>query len=41
MENDKLEEYKKEANVIKLDKDKLLQSSKYDEIKQIFDEMKK
>lgn len=41
MENDKLEEYKKDANVIKLDKNKLLQFSKYDEVKQIFDEMEK
>lgn len=41
MENDKLEEYKKDANVIKLNKDKLLEASKYDEVKQIFDEMEK
>lgn len=41
MENDKLKEYKKDANVIKLNKDKLLQASKYDEVKQIFDEMEK
>ncbi len=41
MENDKLEEYKKDANVIKLNKDKLLQASKYDDVKQIFDEMEK
>ena len=41
MENDKLKEYKKDANVIKLNKDKLLQASKYDVVKQIFDEMEK
>jgi len=41
MENDKLEEYKKIANVIKLDKGKLLQSSKYGEIKEIFDGIEK
>ncbi|MCB4760538.1 MAG: hypothetical protein LGB58_07395 [Sulfurovum sp.] len=39
MENEILNDFKKNANVIKLDSNKLLSTSKYEEIKIIFDEI--
>ncbi len=39
MENEILNDFKKNANVIKLDSNKLLSASKYEEIKTIFDEI--
>jgi hypothetical protein len=41
MENEILKDFKKDANVIKLDSNKLLSTSKYEEIKIIFDEIEK
>lgn len=39
MENEKLEPYKVQAHIIVLDKNKLMQTSKYDEVKSLFAEM--
>lgn len=39
MENKKLKPFKDKANIIKLDKNKLLDKSKYEDVKKIFDEM--
>ncbi|MCT7527455.1 hypothetical protein [Aliarcobacter cryaerophilus] len=39
MENEKLKPFKDKANIIKLDKNKLLDESKYDDTKKIFDEI--
>lgn len=39
MENETLKDFKKEANIIKLNKNKLLDKSKYKKIKKLFDEI--